>query len=52
LATSEADWIEKLSRLIESKELREKIGKAGRKTVENRYSTEAQKKAFLKVIQE
>jgi glycosyltransferase involved in cell wall biosynthesis len=52
LATSEADWIEKLSRLIESKELREKIGKAGRKTVENRYSTEAQKEAFLKIIQE
>lgn len=52
LATSETDWIEKLSRLIESKELREKIGKAGRKTVKNRYSTEAQKEVLLKIIQE
>lgn len=52
LAISEADWIEKLSRLIESKELREKIGRAGRKTVENRYSTESQKETFLKIIQQ
>lgn len=52
LAKSEQEWVEKLSILIESKELREKIGKAGRKTVENRYSTEAQKEAFLKIIQE
>lgn len=52
LAYSDKDWIEKLSQLIESKELREKIGKAGRKTVEAIYSIEANKEDFLKIIQQ
>ncbi|MBW6482158.1 MAG: glycosyltransferase family 4 protein [Vicingaceae bacterium] len=52
LATSDTDWIEKLSRLIETKELREKIGRAGRKTVVENYSIESQKEAFFKIIQE
>lgn len=51
LAISDADWIEKLSRLIESKELREKIGKAGRKTVVDRYSIDANRERFLKILQ-
>jgi len=51
LATSEADWIEKLSRLIESKELREKTGKAGRKTVVERYSIEANREKYLSIFQ-
>lgn len=50
LAISEADWMEKLSRLIESKELREKIGKAGRKTVVERYSIEANREIFLSIF--
>jgi glycosyltransferase involved in cell wall biosynthesis len=52
LASTEQEWIDKLSRLIESKELREKIGKAGRKTVEQKYSIEAQKNNYLKLFQE
>lgn len=52
LANSDKDWIEKLSRLIESKELREKIGKAGRKTVVESYSVKANKDRFLSIFHE
>ena len=47
LASSDDEWIEKLSKLIESKELREKIGKAGRQTVNEKYSVEANKQKYL-----
>jgi glycosyltransferase involved in cell wall biosynthesis len=47
LAASEEEWIEKLSLLIESPELREKLGKAGRKTVVEKYSVEANKQKYL-----
>jgi glycosyltransferase involved in cell wall biosynthesis len=40
LASTEDEWVDKLSALIEDKELRKKFGQAGRKTLENRYSTE------------
>jgi glycosyltransferase involved in cell wall biosynthesis len=42
LASSEKEWVEKLTRLIESKELRERLGKAGRLTVEQKYSARTQ----------
>jgi glycosyltransferase involved in cell wall biosynthesis len=51
LAASEEEWIEKLSLLIELPELREKLGKAGQKTVEEKYSFEANKLKWLKVFQ-
>jgi len=41
-AANESEWIEKLSRLLRSKELRERLGRAGRKTVEERYSAQTQ----------
>lgn len=47
LATTEDEWIQKLSLLIESPELREKLGKAGRKTVVEKYSVEANKQKYL-----
>lgn len=47
LAATEDEWIEKLSRLIESKELRLKIGKAGKETVEKAFSVESQKNNYL-----
>jgi glycosyltransferase involved in cell wall biosynthesis len=47
LATSDEEWINKLSALIESKTLREKIGKAGRDTVVNKFSVESQKSNYL-----
>jgi glycosyltransferase involved in cell wall biosynthesis len=42
IAATEDEWIEKLSSLIRSVELRERLGKAGRKTVEQRYSAKTQ----------
>ena len=39
LAKSEEDWVKKLALLIENPELRRKIGLAGRKTVDERYSS-------------
>jgi glycosyltransferase involved in cell wall biosynthesis len=41
LAATEDEWFEKLSMLVESKELRTKLGKAGRKTIEEKYSCQA-----------
>jgi glycosyltransferase involved in cell wall biosynthesis len=43
LANSEEEWINKISLLIESFELRKKLGENARKTVLERYSTESQK---------
>ena len=50
LANSEEEWIEKLSLLIENPELRERIGLAGRKTVEERYSVEVNAPKYLEVL--
>ncbi len=47
LATTDQEWFDKLSLLIESKELRERVGKAGRKTVVDKYSVEANKQKYL-----
>ena len=52
LASSEEEWIMKLSMLIESAELRERIGKAGRQTVVENYSYERWKGEFLKCLKE
>ena len=38
LASTEAEWVEKLGRLLASRELRRQFGEAGRRTVEARYS--------------
>ena len=42
IAGSEDEWIEKLTRMLKSKELRERLGQAGRKTVEEKYSAMSQ----------
>jgi glycosyltransferase involved in cell wall biosynthesis len=47
LANTEAEWVNKLSQLIDSFELRKKLGFNGRKTVEEKYSVAAQKKNYL-----
>ena len=52
LASSEEEWIEKLSFLIESKSLRKRLGDNGRKTVIEKYSVESQKNRYLEFINE
>lgn len=47
LADTDEEWIAKLSLLIESQELREKIGKEARKTVIEKYSVESQQQRYL-----
>lgn len=50
LAATEAEWVEKLSLLIDSQALRKKLGKAGRKTVVENYSVEANKEKYLHIF--
>ena len=38
IAATEDEWIEKLTRLLRSAELRQRLGHAGRVTVEEKYS--------------
>jgi glycosyltransferase involved in cell wall biosynthesis len=52
LATSEDEWFEKLSRLVESPELRERVGRAARATVIRDYSVESQKWRYLESLHE
>jgi len=52
LATDEEEWIEKLSLLIESEELRKNLGIKARKTVIERYSIESQKEVYIKHFQQ
>lgn len=42
LASSDDEWVEKLAMLIRSAELRQRLGREGRKTVEGWYSAEVQ----------
>jgi len=42
LAATEAEWVEKLTRLLRSAELRRRLGQAGRATVEEKYSAVTQ----------
>jgi len=52
LASSEKEWVDKLSFLIESEELRKRIGCKGRKTVEERYSVKLYKDRYLQLLEE
>jgi trehalose synthase len=48
---SNEEWIEVLSSLIENIDLRKQIGENGRITIIEKYSVEAQKENYLKIIQ-
>jgi glycosyltransferase involved in cell wall biosynthesis len=50
LAKEEREWVDRLTRLINDPQLREKIGAAGRKTVQERYSLNSRVGEFLKLI--
>lgn len=47
LASTQEDWVAKISYLINSVDLRKKIGLAGRKIVLNKYSVRANKDVYL-----
>lgn len=47
LAASEDEWVEKISRLVESPELRARLGTAGRETVVRDYSVASQRDRYL-----
>lgn len=48
LAENDKEWVTKLSLLIDSLELRKKLGDAGCKTVEEKYSVHANRDLYLK----
>ena len=50
LAKDEEEWIKKLTLLIENPELRQSLGKAGRKTVEERYSVKVWAPKYVEVL--
>jgi len=52
LAATNEDWIMHLESLIASSALRERLGAAGRQTVEQHYSTESSARLFAHVIRE
>jgi glycosyltransferase involved in cell wall biosynthesis len=53
---TEDEWVEQLTRLLRSQELRQRLGEAGRVTVEQKYSAKAQAprvyEIFESVLQE
>jgi len=50
MAKDAAEWIEKLSLLIEDSDLRRKMGSNGRRLVEEKYSVKANAKLFLNIL--
>lgn len=50
LASDTAEWVEHLSTLIENPELRLQLGQAGRQTVVEKYSVEANKHHYMAVL--
>lgn len=52
LASTEDEWVDKISQLVENSELRSKLGIKGRQTVIEQYSVEAWKNAYLETMNE
>jgi L-malate glycosyltransferase len=50
LANNNEEWVDSISKLIDSKELRGKIGKAGRENVMNNFSVDANKSVYLNIL--
>ena len=49
LASSISEWVEKISLLIDSKDLHDRVGAEARRTVEERYSVNSQKENYLRL---
>ena len=52
LAADRSEWLGKLSQLISSRETRERLGAAGRRTIERSYSTEAAAARLVSVFEQ
>jgi len=52
LASNTMDWVDKLEALIRDRNLREKIGRQGRKTIEERYSLKINGEKIASIIRE
>jgi glycosyltransferase involved in cell wall biosynthesis len=52
LASTQDEWVNILSMLVENKELRKQIGEEGRKTVVQRFSFNAHKEKYLEIFNE
>ncbi len=50
LAVSDDEWVEKVSRLIDDPALRQRLGEAGRRTIEERYSAKLWAPRVLEMI--
>lgn len=50
LATTEDEWVEKLKQLLHDKELRQRLGAAGRATVEAKYSAAVQAPRVYEIL--
>ncbi|MBR3568259.1 MAG: glycosyltransferase family 4 protein [Salinivirgaceae bacterium] len=50
LASTDSEWVDCLSQLIESVELRQRLGEAARKTIDERYSVRSQQGNLLNAI--
>jgi glycosyltransferase involved in cell wall biosynthesis len=50
LASTDDEWFDKICLLIESKERREKLGKAGRLTIAQHYSSQALRKKYVNLF--
>jgi len=50
LAKTDVEWVEKLSMLVNSPELRQRIGSAGRITAEKEFSVKANAPKYLEII--
>ncbi|MCA1635173.1 MAG: glycosyltransferase family 4 protein [Acidobacteria bacterium] len=51
IASTEDEWVEKLTKLLRSAELRRRLGGAGRATVDARYSAEVQAPRVFEIIE-
>lgn len=52
LASGTAEWVEKISRLVDDESLRERMGRAGRQTVLDHYSVLSERDHYLQLFRE